>query len=261
MAGDEDDRQVAMRGASACWSSSPFSPGIWMSSSRHPSVSCAGSLQELLARRRSPRRGIRAPPEAGRRLLRTDGSSSITKIAGRVSFIASPLSRRQGEPEGGAAVGIVRDPDLATMRLNDRAADGQSQPHAVGLGGHEGLEDLFLLVGRHAGAAVLHGHPHGAAIRPSVRTSTRRLPPAVSFMASRAFITRLSSTCCSWTRSPCTERDAVREVERERHVLQDHLSADKPHDVGHQFVHVQHGGSDSPFRNSERMRRMTSPAR
>src|SRR6266568_5471069 len=50
------------------------------------------------------------------------------------------LADRQGEAEGGAAIGIAFRPQLAAMRLDDRAADRESNPHPLRLRADEGLK-------------------------------------------------------------------------------------------------------------------------
>src|SRR4029077_4391714 len=47
----------------------------------------------------------------------------------------------QRELEDGAVWKIRRCPQLATVGINDRTADRQSHPHALWLGGEEGLEE------------------------------------------------------------------------------------------------------------------------
>ncbi len=60
------------------------------------------------------------------------------------------------EAESEAGVGIFFGGEAAAVSLDDGAADGEPHPHARGLGGEEGFEELLELIGT-AGAAVADG--------------------------------------------------------------------------------------------------------
>src|SRR5438445_4882929 len=60
--------------------------------------------------------------------------------------------------EPGAARRVVGSPHAAAMRLNDRAADGESHTRAVRLGGKERLEDLAPLLRGQPHAGIADGH-------------------------------------------------------------------------------------------------------
>src|SRR5271155_1758938 len=67
-------------------------------------------------------------------------------------------AERQGEREMGAAAQAVRGDDRALMRLDDRARDGEAQPHAgrrgFALAAGEFLEDRLLPALRQARAVI-----------------------------------------------------------------------------------------------------------
>ena len=57
-----------------------------------------------------------------------------------------PATGRQGELKRRTFVGIRCRPQTAAMILNNRAADRQSHPHSLRLGGVESIEDLFKIL-------------------------------------------------------------------------------------------------------------------
>src|SRR6266508_6729958 len=77
------------------------------------------------------------------------------------------IADRQGEAEDGASAGAVLGPDRSAVRVDDAAADGQSQPSAplaarrlgaIRLGTVELLKNALVVAGRKATAAVAHFH-------------------------------------------------------------------------------------------------------
>src|SRR5688572_19493431 len=68
--------------------------------------------------------------------------------------------QRQRKPERCSTARVVSGPDAAAVRINNRAANGQSQPGAtlycfIGkLGLLKGGEDLFFGAGRYASALI-----------------------------------------------------------------------------------------------------------
>ena len=69
---------------------------------------------------------------------------------------------RQGEGEDGAAARRGVGPDAAAVGLDDRAAHREADAHALGLGGHEGCEDLGA--GEDARPVVGDRDPDGTAV-------------------------------------------------------------------------------------------------
>src|SRR5882762_3852470 len=57
------------------------------------------------------------------------------------------LARRKCELEDGSPWLVRHRPEAANMTDPDRAANGQSHSHPVGLGGEEGIEDPFYRLG------------------------------------------------------------------------------------------------------------------
>ena len=69
---------------------------------------------------------------------------------------------RQRKPCNSSAVIVVRQRNVAAMRLDDRRADRQPETKAVGLGRVERLEQPALLHGMDAGSAILHQYFDGS---------------------------------------------------------------------------------------------------
>ena len=95
-------------------------------------------------------------------------------------------------------------PETSVVPLDDRAADRQADAHALGLGGVEGVEQLFDGCGsmpvpesRTASLTL----PSSSQPRPTSSVLGRS---STSAMASAAFSSRFRITCCSWTRSTLT---------------------------------------------------------
>src|SRR3954469_7075805 len=75
---------------------------------------------------------------------RTDSSSSMTDTNARSSIMNSSSGLTlgvawDGEREGGTWTVVRLAPEVTAMPLYDRAADGESHPHAVCFGGIEGV--------------------------------------------------------------------------------------------------------------------------
>lgn len=62
---------------------------------------------------------------------------------------------RQCELKACARPGVVNSPQPATMRFDDRAADGQPHAGTMGLGGEERREDLVRRVHGETGARIV----------------------------------------------------------------------------------------------------------
>src|SRR4051812_47051000 len=72
------------------------------------------------------------------------------------------FGRWQGEIEARASPFLVIRADLAAMRFNDRADNGEAHAEALFLGGHKLIEHLLADFGGNSGAAVAHAHANGA---------------------------------------------------------------------------------------------------
>src|SRR5438034_3685479 len=84
------------------------------------------------------------------------------------------LRGRKSEVEDGAVRPVGGGPQLAAMRLDDRAADRQPHAHPAGLGREEGAEYLIQVVRGDAAAGVLHGHTDAIVV---VRLGSDDQPP------------------------------------------------------------------------------------
>ncbi len=62
----------------------------------------------------------------------------------------------ESEAEGEAGVGIFHGGETSAVSLNDGAADGETHPHSLGLGGEEGFEEFVERFGA-AGSTVADG--------------------------------------------------------------------------------------------------------
>src|SRR6516162_11294443 len=87
---------------------------------------------------------IPADPSWNASTSRTASSSSITCTTDFSAGIAGILLRRnrQSKTKDGSSGGIRRHSDPSTVRLDDGAADGQADTHALRLAGDERLEQL-----------------------------------------------------------------------------------------------------------------------
>ena len=109
---------------------------------------------------------------------------------------------RQAHAKRRSAVRIVGRGDAAVMRGDDRLADRKPDAHAAGLGAVERIEHSLQVA--FAGSRARCRRRTGERSLPSLRcgSSSLRLATSTSLIASAAFRTRLSSTCCSCTRPP-----------------------------------------------------------
>src|SRR5574343_1180171 len=131
-------------------SSRPLISGIRTSSTRQPRMSSWRAFRKLSAEWKQM---TRKPSPSSSQVIesRIASSSSTTKMVWLESLIAI-LGRfldRYGEMENSAAFAPRRGPQAALVELDDRAADGQPDAHALGLGGVERGENLFhVLLGQ-----------------------------------------------------------------------------------------------------------------
>ena len=142
------------------------------------------------------------------RLSREDVERVVTQVrlCCRLANAASRRSvcdRRQGELKLGAAGQVRARPQSAAVRFNDRTTDRQAHPHALGLGRVESLENALKVAGAKPGpeSGTSTDTPSGSLRVPM--NNCRSFSPT-SRIASMALMIKLSSTCCSWTRSPWT---------------------------------------------------------
>jgi RNA polymerase sigma factor (sigma-70 family) len=96
----------------------------------------AGLGAEVVVHGRSAERGAKTVQE-------------IQNAGGKARFVAADLSDADDVRRLAA--------ELAAMRLDDGAADGQSHAHAAGLGGEESVEHVVQVIRGHADDGVLHG--------------------------------------------------------------------------------------------------------
>src|SRR6187551_3033274 len=82
---------------------------------------------------------------------------------------AASRGDRENEAEGRSALGVVLDPQLAAVRLDDAARDRQSHADAARLGAEERLEHALDVGGVDAGAAV-----GDAGLEPAARVAPHR---------------------------------------------------------------------------------------
>jgi len=79
----------------------------------------------------------------------------ITQLAGQCSTASRRSEvRRKTEVEGGPALGVGSRPEVATVGLDNRAADRESYSRALGFRGEECVKDLTHLVARQPDASV-----------------------------------------------------------------------------------------------------------
>ena len=100
-----------------------------------------------------------------------------------------------------------------------------------------------------------------AALVPAVRRTSIRSPAAESRIASRPFRTRFRITCCSCTRSPRAARKLGGELEANRDVAEDRVTAHEARHFAHTSPTSSDGKSRLPFLRRPRSRWITSPAR
>ena len=70
--------------------------------------------------------------------------------------LSAALMGRKRKVKSNAAVGVVLDTQLRTMRFQDRAADRQSQPQSIALGGEERRENALEIASGNSRPAVAH---------------------------------------------------------------------------------------------------------
>src|SRR5262249_17418033 len=85
--------------------------------------------------------------------LYTGASSIYVSARSRGSF----AGERKREVERRARGLVVRDPDTATVSLDDGLRDREAHPHPRGLRGVERLEDQLVRALTKSRAGVLHG--------------------------------------------------------------------------------------------------------
>src|ERR1051325_3785476 len=94
-------------------------------------------------------------PRSWAMLSRTAASSSTMYTAVRAMRSAS--CQFQGENEPVPARFPVLVPNAAALRFRQAAANCQAEPHALGLGREERVEDAIPVVAGYARAVVRHG--------------------------------------------------------------------------------------------------------
>src|SRR4030095_702025 len=82
-------------------------------------------------------------------------SNSLSRLKGIRELC---FSAGQRELEQGAARLVRRRPQLAAMSIDDGPAYRQPHPCSTGLGGVEGVEDLFEMLAINARPGIAHRH-------------------------------------------------------------------------------------------------------
>src|SRR5712671_5298464 len=144
----------------AC-SSSPFIPGIWMSKRMHPPDSCDAASSTTSAEAYAQ---VANPADSNKTSTdrRKAGSSSTTWTMRSFSIISLlPRHSGKGEAENRPAHWVRFGPKSAAMRLDDLAANGKAEPHAVALGRNERLEQAIRDFGSKAWTGVRNGNLDG----------------------------------------------------------------------------------------------------
>src|SRR5215472_10078991 len=71
----------------------------------------------------------------------------------------------ESELDRGAALRIIRGPELAAVSRDDRATDGEAHPHSLSLSREKWFEDTLNFFKRNAGTLVTYGHLDLSAIQ------------------------------------------------------------------------------------------------
>ena len=98
------------------------------------------------------------------------------------------------------------------MRLDDRLRNRESDPEAVRFGRDEWCEQRAVNLRRQTASSVAHRDATSAALT-SVLMVTRRRAGGVSVIASMAFISRFTITCCKSTSSPVMMQGLRRQID------------------------------------------------
>ena len=142
----------------------------------------------------------------------------------------------QFKMEGDAGQWIVGRPEPTAVGFDNRTADRQSHPGALGLGREERLEEESVFFGRQAFAAVLDVDAYAVA-QVLGATATRRSVGGTLSRASKAFRTRLTTICSIWTRSASTS--GIGEASSNpAHLVTAPLQTQQVEGVDDQFVEV-----------------------
>jgi hypothetical protein len=105
----------------------------------------------------------------------------------------------QGEMERCTLTGSTARPQAATVRLDDRAANGQAHAGAVRFSRKESIKDLIRSLRWEAHAGIADRDQYLTIIDLGLMVSS--LSPIASFIASMPLSRRFINTCCSCTRS------------------------------------------------------------
>src|SRR5450631_4159692 len=90
---------------------------------------------------------------------RADASSSTTNTRGCSVLMSCYISAtlRQRKLKLRSSGNIARCPQPSAMGFDDRAADRESHTDTIGLGGVEGVEDVFRVLGTLSRAGITDG--------------------------------------------------------------------------------------------------------
>ena len=205
------------RRVSSRWRSGPDMPGMAMSRIRHWSGRRNPDARNSSADENACDRKAKLPQQVGQRLAhglvviddrheRTDRpsrlSSSIDTCRDRRAPDgwrapgASLGPRGNGKRERRARAVIRRRPEAAMMALDDGAADGQADAHAVALGGVERVEELVrLLCGSKPTPASCTVRRTRSPSSASVLITSCLGRSSTPLIASEAFRSRFRMTC------------------------------------------------------------------
>src|SRR6188472_3293272 len=173
------------RWVSSCWSSGPDIPGIATSRRRQPV-----SLTNSDARNASADANASAAKPNCRNksgsASRMDSSSSTTDTndgSGIMNASSSCRARQllahwNRKQKGGTWTVIRLCPKTAVMSLDDGAADGEADTHAVAFRRVEGVEQLGQVLRVDADSGIAHAHPDTIAV-PVFFGSDQQLPRAI----------------------------------------------------------------------------------